>query len=117
MNGAGGQFSSLGDLIKFMQTLLNPDRSESLIPREVVREWLRPVQPMFDDITEMGAPWEILKMKNKWGKVQRLYEKCSVSFVLLWLVVYPTFLQGDNLRAIIPRLRSTLLRGMELSYS
>ena len=88
MNPAGGQFSSLGDLVKLMQTLLNPEREESILPTHSVREWLQPVHPLFDDDTEIGAPWEIYKIRNKWGQVQRLYEKCTLSRLVFFLFLF-----------------------------
>lgn len=109
MNPAGGQYTSLGDLVKVMQTFLDPTRPESLLPVHSVREWFRAVHPLFDDGTEIGAPWEIVKIRNKWGQVQRLYEKCESPFTVPSIIVgrcadVQEIRKGVSLLGIIPRL-------------
>lgn len=74
-NAAGGQFSSLSDLATVMQTFLDPSRSNSLLPQVVTREWLRPIHGFPDDLTEIGAPWEIKKLANSFGSSRRLFAK------------------------------------------
>ncbi|KAG9021907.1 hypothetical protein FS837_006870 [Tulasnella sp. UAMH 9824] len=54
-NPAGGQFSSLKDLTKVMQTFLDPSRKESLLSPYTMREWLRPIHGFPDDLTEVGG--------------------------------------------------------------
>ncbi|KIO26859.1 hypothetical protein M407DRAFT_23917 [Tulasnella calospora MUT 4182] len=74
-NPAGGQFSSLKDLTKVMQTFLDPSRKESLLSPYAMREWLRPLHGFPDDITEVGAPWEIVKVPDTNGNPRRWYSK------------------------------------------
>ncbi|KAG8921540.1 hypothetical protein FRC01_000197 [Tulasnella sp. 417] len=74
-NPAGGQFSSLKDLTKVMQTFLNPSRKESLLSPYTMREWLRPLHGFPDGLTEVGAPWEIVKVPDTNGNPRRWYSK------------------------------------------
>ncbi|KAG9002541.1 hypothetical protein FRB90_011361 [Tulasnella sp. 427] len=74
-NPAGGQFSSLRDLTKVMQTFLDPARNESLLSPYAMREWLRPLHGFPDDLTEVGAPWEIVKIPDSNGNPRRWYSK------------------------------------------
>ncbi|KAG8945132.1 hypothetical protein FRC04_001198 [Tulasnella sp. 424] len=74
-NPAGGQFSSLRDLTKVMQTFLNPSRADSLLSPYAMREWLRPLHGFPDDLTEVGAPWEIIKVPDTNGNPRRWYSK------------------------------------------
>ncbi|EGO21816.1 hypothetical protein SERLADRAFT_474737 [Serpula lacrymans var. lacrymans S7.9] len=74
-NPSGGQLSSVSDLVKVMQTLIDPSRPESAIPAITVREWLRPIHSWVDDYTAVGAPWEIIKPKDSYGRTQPLYQK------------------------------------------
>ncbi|KAG8916832.1 hypothetical protein FRC00_014344, partial [Tulasnella sp. 408] len=74
-NPAGGQFSSLKDLTKVMQTFLDPSRKESLLHPYTMREWLRPLHGFPDDLTEVGAPWEIVKVPDANGNPRRWYSK------------------------------------------
>ncbi|KIY69156.1 beta-lactamase/transpeptidase-like protein [Cylindrobasidium torrendii FP15055 ss-10] len=68
---SGGQYSSLADLTKVMQSLLAPTQKGSVISEYVVREWLRPLHGWSDGFLEVGAPWEILKIRPG----VRLYNK------------------------------------------
>ncbi|KAJ7293134.1 beta-lactamase/transpeptidase-like protein [Mycena rebaudengoi] len=67
---AGGQYSSLADLTKLMQSFLSP-KATGVISPYVVREWLRPLHGWSDGFQEVGAPWEISKI----GRETRLYAK------------------------------------------
>jgi len=67
--------SSLSDYIKLMKTLLDPSRSESLLPPHVIREWLRPLHGWSDDTTEVGMLWEIEKIRDTYGRHLRIYQK------------------------------------------
>ncbi len=75
-NPAGGQYSSLADLVKVMRTFLSPTAEGGVIPQHVLREWLRPLhtwQSWVGTFESFGAPWEILKAGDG-----RLYTKgCS----------------------------------------
>ncbi|KAG8888142.1 hypothetical protein FRB98_008334 [Tulasnella sp. 332] len=75
MNSAGGQYSSLRDLETVMKTFLVPSRSDSLLSPYSMREWLRPLHPFSDDLTEIGAPWEIRKIIDSYGRPRRWYGK------------------------------------------
>ncbi|KAJ2935271.1 hypothetical protein H1R20_g1823, partial [Candolleomyces eurysporus] len=59
-DAAGGQYSSLSDLAKFMHLLLspNPPKDYAFLP-SLVREWLRPLHIWPDGTEAVGAPWEI----------------------------------------------------------
>jgi hypothetical protein len=77
MNPSYGLFSSVADLSKVMQTLLNPASDDSLLKPSTVREWLRPAYAWIDDLTEVGLVWEILKIRDSYGRTQRVYQKCA----------------------------------------
>ncbi|KAF8216007.1 beta-lactamase/transpeptidase-like protein [Mycena galopus ATCC 62051] len=70
LDPSGGQYSSLADLTRVMQSFLSPEKN-GLISPYAVREWLRPLHPWSDGFYEVGAPWEIAKV----GKEARLYSK------------------------------------------
>ena len=75
MNPSGGQMSSLSDLIKVMQVLINPQRPDSILSPFTVREWMRPMHAWFDDYSEVGALWEIYSSTDSYGRKQKLYQK------------------------------------------
>src|SRR5258708_40340191 len=75
MNSAGGQFSSARDLAKVMQMFLDPNREGSLVSPLMMREWLRPMHAWADEINEVGMPWEIIKLPDSNGRLQRWYQK------------------------------------------
>ncbi len=81
MNPAGGQFSSLSDCIKVVQTLLNP---VSLLSRSSMDKWLQPVHDFEeDDWTQIGLVWEIIKARDSNGRPRKVYLKRSyLSFCL-----------------------------------
>ena len=67
-DSAGGQFSSLADLGRFLTSLLSPTRNGSLLPPATVNEWTNPVFSWTESqgrstsprtIEYVGAPWEI----------------------------------------------------------
>lgn len=68
---AGGQYSSLADLVAVMKTFLSPTADGGVISDYTVREWLRPLHAWSDGLQEVGAPWEIVKLPNE----VRLYSK------------------------------------------
>ncbi|KAG8896543.1 hypothetical protein FRC01_011732, partial [Tulasnella sp. 417] len=72
-NPSAGQFSSLRDLITVMQTFLDPSRNNSLLSPYSMREWLRPLHGFPDDFSEIGAPWEIVKIPDSNGNTKRWY--------------------------------------------
>lgn len=74
-NPAGGQMSSLSDLTKLMQVLINPRRPESILSPFTVREWMRPAHTWFDDYSDVGALWEIYTSPDSYGRKQKLYQK------------------------------------------
>ena len=76
MNPAGGQFSSLSDSIKVVQTLLDPDQPGSLLTRYSMDKWLHSVHAFEeDDWTEIGFIWEIIKAHDKHNRLRKIYWK------------------------------------------
>jgi hypothetical protein len=62
MNPAGGQFSSLSDLITVLQMLLN---SKSIITQQSMDFWLCTIHVYKeDDWTQIGLIWEIIKVQD-----------------------------------------------------
>jgi hypothetical protein len=59
-----------------MQTLLNPALPQSLLTQTVVNEWLRPLHVWIDGINEVGAPWEIFRRFDSYGRAIPFYQKC-----------------------------------------
>jgi hypothetical protein len=74
-NPAGGQFSSLSDLAKTLQTFLNPDHPDALLSRYSLREWLRPLHVFPDHLTQVGLAWEIQTRSDSHGRTQYYYSK------------------------------------------
>lgn len=74
-NAAGGQMSSLADLIKVMQTLLDVRSTNGFLDPSTIREWLRPIHTWWDDYSEVGHVWEIYKFKDTFGRQSRMYQK------------------------------------------
>jgi CubicO group peptidase (beta-lactamase class C family) len=62
---AGGQYSSLKDLEALMQSLLSPSARGGVVSASVVREWLRPLHVWGPTKQEVGAPWEVMNIDNK----------------------------------------------------
>ena len=83
MNPAGGQFSSLSDLITFTQTLLNPRHPKSLLARFTRDRWLKTAVHAFeeDDWTELGLMWEIIKAPDSYGRLRKIYWKREQVFI------------------------------------
>ncbi|KAF8120130.1 beta-lactamase/transpeptidase-like protein [Boletus edulis] len=75
INPAGGQMSSLSDLTKLMQVLINPQRPESVLSPFTVREWMRPIHTWYDDYSAVGALWEIYTSTDSYDRKQKLYQK------------------------------------------
>ncbi|KAJ7108460.1 beta-lactamase/transpeptidase-like protein [Mycena crocata] len=76
MNPAGGQFSSLRDCIAATQMLLNPAHPTSLIRKNTMERWLRPVYSFEeDDWSEAGFMWEIIKAPDSNKRLRRIYWK------------------------------------------
>lgn len=71
--------SSLSDLVKLMQTFIDPTRPESLLRPYTVREWMRPMHTFSDDYSEIGALWEIYQYKDSYNRKVRMYQKCRRS--------------------------------------
>lgn len=82
LDSAGGQYSSLADLVALMKTLLSPTARGGLIPASVAREWLRPLHTWGSGGQEVGAPWEITTLADA-----KAYTKGN-SFLLV-LFLYP----------------------------
>jgi len=81
MNPAYGQLSSVADLVKVMQIILDPERHDSVISPYSSREWLRPTHAWMDDMTEVGLLWEITKVTDLRGRRRRIYQKCMCLFL------------------------------------
>ncbi|KAI0324258.1 beta-lactamase/transpeptidase-like protein [Cubamyces sp. BRFM 1775] len=77
MNPAGGQFSSLADAITVVQTLLNPSHPKSQISSFLRDKWLQTTVHAFeeDDWTEIGLIWEIIKARDSYGRLRKIYWK------------------------------------------
>ncbi|KAG8882569.1 hypothetical protein FRB97_008078 [Tulasnella sp. 331] len=75
MDHIGGQYSPLRGLETVMKTFFVPSRSDGLLSPYSMREWLRPLHPFSDDVTKMGAPWEIRKIVDTHGRPRRRYGK------------------------------------------
>lgn len=77
MNPAGGQFSSLSDMIKVTQTILNPEHPKSLLTSYSRDKWLHTTVHAFeeDDWTEIGFIWEIIKAADSNGRLRKIYWK------------------------------------------
>jgi len=76
MNPAGGQFSSLSDMITVTQTLLNPAHPKSVITQQSMDFWLHSVHDFEeDDWTQIGLIWEIMKAQDSNGRLRKLYWK------------------------------------------
>ncbi|KIM24197.1 hypothetical protein M408DRAFT_27311, partial [Serendipita vermifera MAFF 305830] len=75
----GGQFSSVADLANTVQFLLNPTSATGsrIIRPSSLREWIRPSFAEYDNATETGLVWEILKLTDQYGQVQRFYGKAG----------------------------------------
>ncbi|KZO91613.1 beta-lactamase/transpeptidase-like protein [Calocera viscosa TUFC12733] len=74
-NPAGGQMTSLHDLINLMQSVLEPNTPGAVLTPYTLREWIRPFHAFGDDYNEIGAAWEILKIPDSYGIKQRIYQK------------------------------------------
>lgn len=70
-----GQMSSAADLTRVTQMLLNAETDNRLLRSSVVREWLRPSYAWIDDTSEVGLLWEIIKLEDSFGRIQRVYQK------------------------------------------
>ncbi|KZV92302.1 beta-lactamase/transpeptidase-like protein, partial [Exidia glandulosa HHB12029] len=77
MSSSGGQMSSLADLIRSQQSLLDPARY-GVLQASSVREWMQPQFVFPDDLSEVGHVWEIYKRKDTFGRTYRLYTKVGV---------------------------------------
>ncbi|EGN94877.1 hypothetical protein SERLA73DRAFT_77610 [Serpula lacrymans var. lacrymans S7.3] len=86
-NPYGGQFSSISDLVKLMQTFLDPTRPESLISPYTVREWMRPMY-VWPDNSAVGALWEIFQAQDSYGREQLVYQKSGdlVGYHSAWTI-------------------------------
>jgi hypothetical protein len=68
MNPSYRLLSLVADLAKVMPMLLNAASGSSLLTPSTVREWLRLAFAWIDDLTEVGLFWEILKMRDSYGR-------------------------------------------------
>jgi hypothetical protein len=76
MNPAGGQYSSLKDMVRVMQSFLKPSSVPgSVLSEYTLKEWMRPLHIWADDLTESGAPWEIKKVAGGKLGTSRFYSK------------------------------------------
>lgn len=76
MNPAGGQFSSLADVMTLAQTILDPSHPKSQISSYARDKWLQPAHVFAeDDWTEIGLVWEILKAADSNGRLRKIYWK------------------------------------------
>ncbi|KAJ9157546.1 beta-lactamase/transpeptidase-like protein [Pleurostoma richardsiae] len=79
MNPAGGQFSSLHDLVTFAQILLDFSQRDSVITRRSLDRWLKPVVSFEEDnLTELGMMWEIIKHRDSNQRLRRVYWKLGL---------------------------------------
>lgn len=81
LDPAGGIFTSLADMELMIQMLLQASGDGSILNPATMREWLRPATALWDDEFEMGLPWEIFKLRNTHGRVERLFTKSEYSFL------------------------------------
>jgi hypothetical protein len=70
MNPAGGQMSSLSDLSKLMQVLINPQRPGSILSPFTLREWMRPIHTWFDDYSDVGTLGDLQFNRLLWQKTK-----------------------------------------------
>ena len=76
MNAAGGQYLSLADAAKVVQTILNPARPDSILTQHSVTQWLRAVHEFDEDQwTAIGMMWEIIKHKDTYGRLHKIFWK------------------------------------------
>lgn len=81
MNPAGGQFSSLSDMVTVTQTFLNPKHPKSQITSYSMHNWLQSVHTFDeDDWTEIGFMWEIIKARDSNGRLRKIYWKRTSLF-------------------------------------
>lgn len=84
MNNPGGQFSSLSDLIRLTQSILDPEHRlasspAQLVSRRSMDRWLKPaVSFEEDDFTELGMMWEIVKHRDSRGRARKVYWKLGL---------------------------------------
>ncbi|KAL5499258.1 hypothetical protein ACEPAH_1776 [Sanghuangporus vaninii] len=74
-NPAGGQMSSMADLVKTIQTLIDPSCPGALIRPYTIREWMRPMHSWWDDYSEVGGLWEISRIADSNRRTVKLYQK------------------------------------------
>lgn len=80
MNPAGGQFSSLSDMIIVVETLLNANHPRSQISQYSLDKWLQSVHTFQeDDWTEIGFIWEIIKARDSNHRLRKIYWKRTSS--------------------------------------
>lgn len=59
-----------------MQTFLDPrNNKHALLSPYAMREWLRPLYGWDDGYSEVGSPWEIMKIPDTYGIPRRYYSK------------------------------------------
>ena len=58
-----------------MQMLIAPSSAKGLLPAQTISEWLRPIHGFDDGLTEIGIPWEIVKLPDSHGIPRRFYSK------------------------------------------
>ncbi|EIW81745.1 beta-lactamase transpeptidase-like protein, partial [Coniophora puteana RWD-64-598 SS2] len=121
-NPACGQMSSLRDLVRASQMLLDPEREGqvSVISERTLSEWLRPIHSWFDGFSEVGAVWEIYSSKDSYGRTQKLYQKLgelaghhtaltlnpASSYAIVILTTGPTSQTTDLTNFVIKRIQS-----------
>jgi len=87
-NAAGGQMSSLSDLVLLAKSFLNPASESSLLTPITMLEWLKPVHDFWDGITSVGLPWEMTRRSISFGRTIDEFSKSGdftsqhTSFVL-----------------------------------
>ncbi|KAF8587756.1 beta-lactamase/transpeptidase-like protein [Ramaria rubella] len=74
-NPAGGQVSSLSDLVKLSQSLLNPSAEGALLPPKVMNEWLRTLHTYWDCHTSIGMLWEIYRTRDSFQQSVDVFQK------------------------------------------
>ena len=90
MNPAGGQFSSLADLVAVARTLLSARAPRSQIAQHALDRWLHTTVHAFeeDDWTEVGLVWEIVKARDSHGRLRKIYWKRAPPRLPLYVLVH-----------------------------
>jgi len=67
--------SSLSDLSKLAQNLLQPQNDNSILPATTLSEWLKPTFNYWDGVSQVGMPWEIRRLKIPFHRRTQIFSK------------------------------------------